>query len=186
MRIVSLVPSLSHTLVEMGLRQYIVGVTKFCILPADLHRSSAIVGGTKDPDIEKILSLKPTHILVNEEENRIEDVDVLARETQVVQTFPKGPEDVPAMIRTIGAQLDPAGAKGDWKGMALRMDQRLAKLGSQVPKRNVLYFIWKDPYMVVGNETYISKSLKLFGFQLHLPCHHSQSVRYWGNRHPES
>ena len=74
MRIVSLVPSLTDTVCALGLRDDLVGVTGFCVRPSGLQRHTTKIGGTKDPDLAEIAKLKPTHILVNTEENKPEDI----------------------------------------------------------------------------------------------------------------
>ena len=78
-RIVSLCPSITETLVDMGLSDRIVGVTRFCIHPAEVVADLPKVGGTKDPDVEAILAAKPDLVFMNAEENRKEDHDRLAR-----------------------------------------------------------------------------------------------------------
>lgn len=160
MRIVSLVPSLSETLVDLGLRSALVGCTQFCVEPKDLHRTAQVVGGTKDFDLDKIRALKPTHIMANQEENPKELILILKEEFPLLLTFPKSPFDVPLMLRDMGSFL------------SLSFDKTVSELTDElrtfVPLKTAktfLYFIWRDPYMVVGQDTYISRFLETFGYQ---------------------
>lgn len=160
-RIVSLVPSLSETVCDLGLRSELVACTKFCIEPPDLHRSVASVGGTKDFDVDAVLALKPTHILCNQEENPKEPVERLMAAVPTLVTFPKSPSDVPEMLRSMGQFLDAPRAFDEAAGKletAMRSFQPL-------PRRRFLYFIWRNPYMIAGRDTYISRFLELWGWE---------------------
>ena len=76
-RIVSLCPSLTELVFDLGLGDELVGVTKFCVHPSEGVAAIEKVGGTKDPKVERIVGLEPTVVLLNEEENRVEDADAL-------------------------------------------------------------------------------------------------------------
>jgi len=159
-RIVSLVPSLTHTLCELGLKEKIVGCTKFCVHPPDLHRQAQLVGGTKDPDIDKIRALHPSHIVINLEENKPEHCAALANIAPCLETFPKGPQDVVAMLHAMGEFFELPKANG----MAIRcqgMIDRLFSNKKNLEMKRYLYFIWKNPYMVAGKDTYISRMLEI-------------------------
>ncbi len=164
-RIVSLVPSLTETLVELGLRDELIACTTFCTEPPDLHRTAAIVGGTKDFSVEKILSLKPSHILVNQEENPRLTVEELARHHAVCVTFPKGPEDVAPMLQQIGNFLDVHDMVSPWAEAITRKLLELRQTSGAVVKEKFLYFIWQKPYMLAGRDTYISRLLSVAGFE---------------------
>jgi ABC-type hemin transport system substrate-binding protein len=160
MRIVSLVPSLSETVWALGLRKHLVGCTNFCVEPKDLGRTAARIGGTKDPDLDHIRSLRPTHILVNQEENPREPVLELAREVPTLVTFPKGPEDVPAMLRDIGRFL---ACETVAERSAAAIEKQLQAPHGHKPRR-FLYLIWQNPYMLAGPDTYISRTLQSIGW----------------------
>lgn len=160
MRIVSLVPSLSETLVDLGLRSELVGCTLFCIEPKDLHRTASPVGGTKDFSIEKIRALNPTHILANQEENPKELVLELQKEFPLLLTFPKSPFDVPFMLREMGRFLG-----RDFEGQALELENLFKTLEMAKEGKRFLYFIWREPYMFAGRDTYISRFLEAFGWE---------------------
>jgi len=160
MRIVSLVPSLSETVCNLGLREHLVGCTNFCVEPKDLHRTAARIGGTKDPDLDRIRALQPTHILVNQEENPREPVLELAREVPTLVTFPKGPEDVPTMLRDIGRFL---GCETAAESSAAAIEKELRAPHRHEPRR-FLYLIWQNPYMLAGPDSYISRTLQSIGW----------------------
>ena len=102
-RIVSLVPSITELLCDLGLAPQLVGRTGFCIHPADLVRDIAKVGGTKDVNIEKIRQLAPTHLVVNIDENEEETADLLAEFIpNIIVTHPLGPQDNLALARLLG------------------------------------------------------------------------------------
>ena len=175
MRIVSLVPSLTHLIVDLGLRDALVGCTNFCIEPPGLQRTATLCGGTKDPNIDQIANLKPTHVLVNEEENKPEHIAALGAFTNVLNTFPKSPEDVPAMIRDICSFL---GVQDDhnYAGQIDTLIEEIKTLATGVPLKTFMYFIWRNPWMIVSEDTYISRMLTLLGYR---------NVCQTENRYPE-
>ncbi len=160
-RIVSLVPSLSETVVSQGMRDELVGCTQFCVEPADLHRSATVVGGTKVFDLALIRSLKPTHILANQEENPQEAIEALQAEYPLLLTFPKSPHDVPAMLRDMDQFLASRAVYSPLAEQLERLFQTLRPLNDPI---RFLYFIWREPYMLAGRDTYISRFLECFGF----------------------
>lgn len=155
MRIVSLCPSMTHTLHALGLGSKVVGVTKFCINPPAAKTESVVVGGTKDPDVEKIKKLCPDLVFVNKEENRREDWMALAGSG--VECFISHPVDVPStlrMIREMGNLLNcPFAEKLAQAIEATRLSlNRAGKSGSPL---SWVYLIWRKPWMTVNKTTYI-------------------------------
>lgn len=169
-RIVSLVPSLSETLHSFGLKQEIVGITQFCVRPPDLHRIAKVVGGTKDPDIDCIKSLNPTHIIANEEENQPAHIEQCKLIAPTLCTFPKGPRDVAAMVRAMSECLSLSGSS---QVLASELISRVSAAIDKIDhlrdkvrrKRRFVYLIWKNPYMAVSKDTYISRCLEEFDFE---------------------
>jgi ABC-type hemin transport system substrate-binding protein len=107
MRIVSLCPSLTELVFDLGLGDSLVGVTKFCIHPADGVREIEKVGGTKTPKIERIAELAPDLVLLNEEENRLEDAEALQAAGLVCHvSFPKTAVETAGMVRSIGEAVE--------------------------------------------------------------------------------
>ena len=102
-RIVSLVPSLTELVFELGLGDRLVGRTGFCVHPHEALRGVPKVGGTKDVKLERIRELAPTHVLVNMDENRRETVDALAAFVpHIVVTHPNTPQDNLPLFALLG------------------------------------------------------------------------------------
>ena len=166
MRIVSLVPSLTKTICELGLKDQIVGITNFCVDPKDLHRHAMRIGGTKDPDLDKVKNLAPTHVIVNTEENRSPDIAYLKQNFPTLVTFPKSPDDVPDLLRSMGQFLG-VDARANVIAGEVTSEIKRAREQSSLSKllgTRFIYLIWRDPWMAVGQDTYISKFLELLGF----------------------
>jgi iron complex transport system substrate-binding protein len=168
-RIISLVPSLTETLCDLGLQAEIVGCTNFCVHPSSIRKSALSVGGTKDADIEKILALQPTHVLVNDEENPRELRSALsecARQQgfQLVETFPISIEESIEMVETLGRVFQ---CEENSKAWAAQTRKILAECRAQRPQISIpyAYLIWRNPWMVAGNQTYISMMLAEIGWQ---------------------
>ena len=161
-RIVSLVPSLTETVATVGLEREIVGCTTFCCEPPDLARKVSLIGGTKDPQLENILKLQPTHILVNTEENNAEHISWLKSRVPTLECFPKSPRDVPALLHEMGAFLKAEDNFSPWEQKILRLLQQFPV--SDNP-RSYLYLIWREPYMLAGKDCYISNLLELMGLK---------------------
>ena len=162
MRIVSLVPSITELVCELGLAQHLVGRTGFCIHPKDIVRRIPKLGGTKNVDLEKLRALEPTHVIVNVDENRKETADALAGFVpNLIVTHPLAPQDNLALYRQIGAAF---GRERETEALCARFQSAFdaVKRGRFVERR-VLYLIWKDPWMTVSRDTYISRTLALFG-----------------------
>ncbi len=175
-RIVSLVPSITELLFDLGLGERVVGRTTFCVHPerelADVPR----VGGTKKPHIEKLRRLRPTHVIVNVDENRREDVEAIAAFTpHVVVTHPLVPDDNLALYRMLGGIFDRCGQAEQLCAAFQRARDALMEISASLPRRRVLYLIWRDPWMTISRDTYISSTLALVNWQT--ACH-DPDVRY--------
>ena len=105
-RIVSLVPLQTELLVDLGLRDWIVGVTKFCIHPKGLKKEKTVIGGTKNFHFDKIESLQPDLIIGNKEENTKQDIDALEKIAPVWMSDIYTLEDAYRMILIIGELTD--------------------------------------------------------------------------------
>ena len=161
-RIASLVPSATQTLVAMGLGPRLVARTGFCIHPAEAVAAVPKVGGTKDVNMAKLRKLAPTHVVVNVDENRRETADALREFVpEVIVTHPSRPEDNLALFEQLRAAF--SGQPGvNERAAALSGEFRaaLARCREQAwPGENVLYLIWRDPWMTVARDTYISTLL---------------------------
>ena len=172
-RIVSLVPSITELLFDLGVGDRVAGRTPFCVHPREGVAKVPRVGGTKTPRLDRIRALEPTHVVVNVDENRREDADALAEFVpNVIVTHPLGPHDNPALFRLIGGIF----ASGDATRLLCRAFERaVAALESAArgfPERRVLYLIWRAPWMTVSRDTYVSRTLALVNFLTagHDPC----------------
>lgn len=165
-RIVSLVPSLTELVCDLGLADRLVGRTGFCVHPRQTLKGVPKVGGTKDVRLETVRALAPTHLIVNIDENRRETVEELAGIVpHVIVTHPCRPEDNFELFRLLGGVFGceaRAGTLADDLGDALR-EARAAAEGR--PPERVLYLIWREPWMTVSRETYIAATLRAVGWE---------------------
>src|SRR5919199_5993444 len=133
MRVVSLCPSLTELVFDLGRGDALVGRTKFCVHPADRVAAVPSVGGTKNPKIERVVALAPDLVLLNEEENRREDAEALrAAGIATHVSFPKSAEDTAAMVRSIAAALD---ARDAGERIAADIETRLARVRAVAARR---------------------------------------------------
>jgi ABC-type Fe3+-hydroxamate transport system substrate-binding protein len=161
-RIISLVPSQSELLFDLGLDEEIVGITKFCIHPKDKFKSKVKIGGTKKLNMELIRTLKPDLIIGNKEENEQRQVEELMLEFPVWMSDITLLEDAFEMIKQIGL-LTGTSEK------AIQISEHIEKkfldlTENNFLKKKVAYFIWKDPYMLAAKNTFIDQILARAGF----------------------
>lgn len=165
-RIVSLVPSITELLVDLGLRASLVGRTGFCVHPREALRAVAKVGGTKDVRLERLRALEATHVVVNIDENRRETVEAIARFVpNVVVTHPCAPADNFALYRLLGGIF---GRRAQADALSRELEQALeaaAALRAELAPERVLYLIWREPWMSISPATYISATLAAIGWQ---------------------
>jgi ABC-type Fe3+-hydroxamate transport system substrate-binding protein len=177
-RIVSLVPSITELLCDLGLAQWLVGRTGFCIHPSDVVRAIPKVGGTKDVNIEKIRALAPTHLVVNIDENEKPTVDALAEFiSNVIVTHPLTPRDNLALYRLLGGIFD-AQQKAQALCAAFEHEYQALRALPQRASKTVLYCIWKDPWMTVSGDTYIARMLETIGCRQYVIPGTADAVRY--------
>ncbi|MEQ3655726.1 MAG: helical backbone metal receptor [Dokdonia sp.] len=164
-RIVSLVPSQTELLVYLGLREELVGVTKFCVHPKGLKKEKTVVGGTKSVHYDKIASLQPDIILCNKEENTKEMVLALKEIAPVHTSDVITLEDHNELIRQYGKLFaKEAAARQLQDQLQLKITAFSKEIHSR-PQPRVGYLIWKNPYMAAGNHTFINSILALCGFE---------------------
>ncbi len=177
MRVVSLVPSQSELLADLGVAP--VGVTRFCVHPASLKEQATVIGGTKQVDVEKIRALNPDWILANKEENTGEMVGALADIAPVHVTDVQTLDDALAMIRAVGHHIGKPTAAS---ALARTIAERFDALSTFEPLR-CAYLIWRDPWMTVGGDTFISDVMaragliNVFGGQTRYPTTTPADVR---------
>lgn len=149
---------------ELGLAGELVGRTGFCIHPKDILRAIPKVGGTKSVNLRKIRELAPTHVIVNVDENKKETADALAEFVpNILVTHPLAPADNLSLYRQIGKAF---GKEREAELLCAKFDSAFQETRDTTFKaRSVLYLIWKNPWMTVSRDTYISRTLALVGLQ---------------------
>lgn len=161
-RIVSLVPSITELLYELGLGDQVVGITKFCVHPNSWFRSKNRIGGTKQIHIGKIKSLNPTLIIASKEENIKEQVEALMDCAEVLVTDVVDYDSALEMIASIGKATCRLAIATTIITNIQKEFQHLAAIlkNKQLPFLPCAYLIWKDPYMVAGGDTFIHAMLQ--------------------------
>jgi len=164
-RIVCLVPSITELICDLGLASSLVGITKFCVHPQHITTKVAVVGGTKQVHYDKIRDLNPDIILCNKEENTPEMIRELEAIATVHISDVNTVEDCLELIEMYGAifQCLPQAKNLISKITTVKTDfENFIKLQ---PVKEVAYFIWKDPWMVAANDTFVNCMLKLNNFK---------------------
>jgi ABC-type Fe3+-hydroxamate transport system substrate-binding protein len=166
-RIISLVPSQTELLFDLGLYEEVVGITKFCIHPKEICKQKTKIGGTKKFNFEKIDALKPDLIIGNKEENYKEGIEKLAEKYLVwisdIVTF----EDAIEMINTIGILVN---KEKESKNLIQRINLEFEKIKFITLKPpKVAYLIWNEPIMIAAKNTFIDAMLEKAGFQNAFP-----------------
>ena len=161
-RIVSLVPSITELLIDLGLGAQLVGRTHYCIHPAEAVQRIPSLGGTKKISIPKLRLLHATHAILNVDENTVEMAAAVRAEVpHLIVTHPLGPDDNPPLYRLMGALF---GREREAAALASAYEaarDRLVEAAAGLPARRVLYLIWREPWMTVSRDTYISRLLAL-------------------------
>lgn len=157
-RIVSLVPSITELLVDLGLSDRIVGVTKFCVHPSGLKQSKTVIGGTKQVHIQMIKDLQPDLVLANKEENVQEQIEEIAL---FCPTYVSDINNVQQVLALVNDLAHICQGVQDASKISRLIGQHAPK--SIFDSQRALYLIWKDPYMSVGGDTYISYVMNQLG-----------------------
>ncbi|SFC07844.1 ABC-type Fe3+-hydroxamate transport system, substrate-binding protein [Flexibacter flexilis DSM 6793] len=161
-RIISLVPSQTELLMDLGLGNRLVGRTKFCIHPADQLANITVIGGTKNFRFEQIDALSPDLIIGNKEENYEEGIAALAEKYPVLMSDIFTLTDALQMIQMVGTATGTAPQTADLL-QKIEQEFNLLMQAQTAPKR-VLYLIWKNPYMAAGGNTFISDMISRMGW----------------------
>lgn len=169
-RIASLVPSLTELLFALGLGEYVVARTGYCIHPVEGVRRVAKVGGTKDVNLSKLRRLAPTHVLLNIDENRRQVADSLAGwgadAPRLIVTHPRRVDDNLALLELMRSEFGhlPAVAQRAHALQHALAAELAASQAFAAPPQSVLYLIWRDPWMTVARDTYIASMLQRIGW----------------------
>ncbi|MEJ8777544.1 helical backbone metal receptor [Pseudogracilibacillus sp. ICA-222130] len=160
-KIISFAPAITDTLFSLHLEEEIVGRTRFCVHPKEKVASVMNVGGTKDMNLDRVRALQPDLIITEKEENTKEMVEQLEKEFSVFVFEIQTVEDALNMILDLGKLVDRVASA---KLLYERIIEDFATIPSHYTGKRVAYVIWKDPYMVVGKNTYIQSLLNRLGF----------------------
>lgn len=163
MRIVSLCPSLTELVAQLGLSDALVGRTKFCVAPADVAARVEAVGGTKDPRVERIAQLAPDLVLMNREENRAQDAEALRAHGLALHTsLPRDPAGARALVVELGAVL---GREREAARIAAEIDAALERVDARECRTPVPFvcLVWRKPWMAAGRATYLSALVERAG-----------------------
>ncbi|AWA31462.1 cobalamin-binding protein [Flavobacterium magnum] len=186
-RIVSLVPSQTEMLYDLGLEEQLVGITKFCVHPFHLKSTKKIVGGTKKVHVEKIRLLQPDIIICNKEENTPEIVASLRGIAPVWVTEIVTLEDSLEMISQLGMLFNRRTEARKWIDKINHAKQDFDRFVKDVPIRKAAYFIWKNPWMAVGSDNFINEMLStnrfanIYSDKGRYPEVHIQKIRIQGD-----
>lgn len=160
MRIVSLVPSQTELLYDLSMGERVAGITKFCVHPGEWFRNKTRVGGTKNVNIEKVRELQPDLIIANKEENEKAQIEALALDFPVWVSDIKNIDDALTMIQQVGMLVN-----NEVKATELvnAVNDGFAAL-KKVTSLRVAYFIWRNPWMCAGGDTFISNIIETIGW----------------------
>jgi len=157
-KIVSLVPSITELLYDLGAGKKLIGRTKFCIHPSVINSEIQNIGGTKNPKRTVIQELQPDLIIANKEENNEDDVIALREICPVYVSDVKTVDDTRDLINSMGVLLQAEARAND---LTKELDKALKQC--KLLTGTVAYLIWKDPYMTIGHDTYIHHMLETVG-----------------------
>lgn len=187
LKIISLVPSITLLLFDLGLENNIVGRTKFCIHPKEKILSIPIIGGTKNIDLHKIKLLQPTIIFATKEENEKEQINQLKQDYKVVVFDIKNIDDNFRMIEKIGKLTSTEQKANEIIQQTKSNFIEFKKYVNAINVRalNTLYLIWRKPFMTIGKDTFIHAMLEtiglknMFNHQTRYPIIHNLQTSYF-------
>lgn len=160
-RVISLIPSITEALFDLGLGDAVAGVTIFCSHPEESVQLKPKVGGQKNPDFEKIRALNPDLIIANVEENKPEHIEELCRLYPVFVTYPRKFIDTKKLLEDIGTIFNK-----DVQAYVHSIENDFAELQrAHLMKLKTLYLIWRQPWMSVNRDTFIHDVLQLHGME---------------------
>jgi ABC-type Fe3+-hydroxamate transport system substrate-binding protein len=160
--IVSLVPSITELLYTLQLDNEVTGITKFCVHPQSWFKQKTRVGGTKNIKAEVIHELQPDLIIANKEENVKDQVEELAKQYPVWLTDVNSLEDALEMIEQIGLITN---RLNNARHLLSQINTAFTELQTTNSKLQTGYLIWRNPYMTIGNDTFIHDMLLRCGLQ---------------------
>lgn len=167
-RIISLVPSQTELLFDLGLDDEIVGITKFCIHPENKCRKKTKIGGTKNLNLNKIHSIQPDLIIGNKEENEVHQMQQLMLQRPVWVSDVKTLDDAYEMMLVVGEMVGRSEKAGEIvSGIKSSFSEKKNKFSSNIlnNEASAAYLIWRNPYLTIGSDTFINAMLEIAGFK---------------------
>ncbi|PCI36222.1 MAG: cobalamin-binding protein [Flavobacteriaceae bacterium] len=164
-RIISIVPSITELLYDLGLEEQVVGITSYCVHPYHFLATKTSIGGTKKVNLQRVKELNPDFIICNKEENTPEMVTALSEIAPVYVSDVNTIEDSLDLIQQLGSILS---CRTETTNLVTKINYKLDDFKRYIknkPTRKVAYFIWAEPWMVAGNNTFINEILKLNKFE---------------------
>ena len=161
-RIVSIVPSQTELLFDLGLGDRVVGVTKFCVHPSDARNRSTVVGGTKNIHLDKVAQLQPDLIIANKEENLKEQIEKCQEICRVWVSDINTLDDAYEMIEAVGLLTS---TQDQTLKLVSKIKSRFSDMSGMDRIEKVLYLIWTEPWMAVGKDSFINSMMEAGGFQ---------------------
>ena len=155
-RVISLVPSQTELLYDLGVGVHLKGITKFCVHPRHLKKETIIVGGTKNIRYNSIKSINPDLIIANKEENNKEDVLKLESDYPVWVSDIKDVDDALEMINSVAELIN---KQYEARSLVNEIVLERNRYQPESTSKSAIYLIWKDPYMASGNDTFINSML---------------------------
>lgn len=160
-KIISLVPSQTELLFDLGLDEEVIAITKFCIHPQKWFQTKIKIGGTKQLHADKIKKLQPDLIIANKEENVQQQIEELATHFPVWVSDVNNLNEATQMIQSIGMLT---GKESKANEIIQHITKEFSQLQSPNPKPQTCYLIWQKPYMTVGGDTFINDMMNRAGF----------------------
>lgn len=166
-KIISLVPSQTELLFDLGLDEAVIGITKYCVHPKHWHETKTKIGGTKKLNLEKIKELNPDLIIGNKEENEKNQI------LQLMENYPLWMSDIKTLAEALN-MIESIGEITDKKNEALKIQNDIREQFSHfklqtshinVERKKVAYFIWRKPYICAASDTFINHMLQICGFE---------------------
>lgn len=161
-KIISLVPSQTELLFDLGLDEEVIGITKFCIHPEHWFRNKMRIGGTKQLHLDKIKGLQPDLIIANKEENVQEQIEELAKYFPVWTSDVNNLDEALQMIESIGEITN---REHQARTIKNQITENFSQLPTPNTKPKTAYLIWRQPYMTIGGDTFINDMMKCAGFE---------------------
>jgi ABC-type Fe3+-hydroxamate transport system substrate-binding protein len=164
-RVISLVPSVTESLFDLNIGNRVIGITDYCTKPADKVQKLPKVGGTKNPDIERIVALRPDLVIMNQEENRKEDAEALqAAGVPIWVTHPNTVREALDLLWTVMDVFEEPSMVPRVRLIEITYEWTLGVVREQAPKRAFVP-IWRDPWMTFNRDTYAHDLLRTCGVE---------------------